>query len=82
MQINLLFNICTDRLNLEVFLKTQEEMFGFPDNHPEEPMYVTVTAEKVSFVTESGKSYDLGTFSSLHSNIVIDYVCVRLFDCN
>ena len=51
-------------MNLELFLRTQEEIFEFRKLYGDEKMSVVLGESEVMFVSETGKTHELGTSKS------------------
>ena len=51
-------------MNLELFLRTQEEIFEFRKLYKDEKMSVTLGENEVIFVSETGKTHKVGTSKS------------------
>ncbi|OXU18216.1 hypothetical protein TSAR_003195 [Trichomalopsis sarcophagae] len=49
-----------DNLIVDTFLRTQELIQGFKENHGDEIMFAQIRNDRIHFITESGKIYDLG----------------------
>ena len=54
----------TDEINFELFLRTQEEIFEFWKLYGDEKMNVALRDKEVIFVSETGKTHELGMSDS------------------
>ena len=67
MHMELKFIFYIDGKNLELFLLTQELIFGFPVLYPDKNVTVTVDDNKIIFISETGQTHELGT-----SEVILD----------